>query len=355
MKTQTVASSQRKVDEILPYPPSYINRFMGLIQRLPLPYWVTYLALFILHGFINLAFDWANGWLPAFQFSSLNFIFPLLLWAPLILMTYLDSKAVQAISNFSPLLDLQSEEMQQLKYEFTTMPASGVIWSGLIWTGIYTIYNFLLYPTYEAQGYGTLRIIHTTLDGWVAFLIGYAFIYHTLRQLHLVHRTVKLVKQFNLFRLDPVYAFSALTSKTGIGYILIYTFFTLITPISQDPPILFIAGLVLTVAITLAAFTLPLWVVHQHLVQEKNRLMAEHGQRIKLTLDRLHNCVDENKLDDVVQLNSVMESLNREGNILAKIRTWPWSIETLTGFLSAIVLPIILFLIQIAIQKWLNI
>src|SRR5512141_1769162 len=142
MKIQTAASSQRKVDEILPYPPSYINRFMGLIQQLPFPYWVTYLALFILHGFINLAFDWANGWLPAFKFSSLQFIFPLLLWAPFILMTYLDSKAVQAISNFSPLLDLQSDEMQRLKYEFTTIPASGVIWSGLIWTGIYTIYNF---------------------------------------------------------------------------------------------------------------------------------------------------------------------------------------------------------------------
>ena len=83
--------------------------------------------------------------------------------------------------------------------------------------------------------------------------------------------------------------------------------------------------------------------------------MAEHGQRIKLTLDRLHNCVDENKLDDVVQLNSVMNSLNTEGNLLEKLRTWPWSTETLTGFLSAIVLPIILFLIQIAIQKWLNI
>ncbi len=355
MKIKTDDSSRRKVDEIRPYPPSYINKFMGLIQRLPIPYWLTYFVLFIFHGFINLAFDWANGWLPAFNFSSLQFIFPLLLWVPLTLMTNLDLKALQAVSTFSPLLDLQPEEIQQLKYEFTTMPASGVILSGLFWTGIYTIYVYLLYPTYVTQGYGTLRIIHTILDGWIVFLIGYAFIYHTIRQLRLVHRTVKLVKQFDLFRLDPVYAFSVLTSNTSMGYILIFTLFTLITPISYENPIIFIAGLGLTIVITLAAFALPLWVVHQRLVQEKNKLLAEHGQRIKITFDRLHHCVDENKLDEATQLNSVMNSLNIEGNLLDKIRTWPWSTETLTGFLSAIVLPMVLFLIQIAIQKWLNI
>ncbi len=354
MKIQTADSSQRKVEENLPYRPSYIDRFMVFIQQLPFPYWVTYLVLFILHGFINLAFDWANGWLSPFKFSSLQFIFPLLLWAPLTLMTYLDSKALQAVSKFSPLLDLQPEKMQQLKYEFSTMPANGVIWTGVIWTAIYAFYNYQLYPAYVAQGYSTLRIIHTILDGWLAFLIGYAFIYHTVRQLRLVHSTVKSVKQFDLFRLDPVYAFSVLTSNTGIGCILIYTFFILITPTSYETPALFIGGLGTAIMITLAAFAVPLWVVHQRLVQEKNKLIEEHDQRIKLTLDKLHHCVDENKLDEVTQLKSVIKSLNTEGSILEKIRTWPWSTETLSGFLSAIILPIILFLIQIAIQKWLN-
>ena len=111
MKIRTFDPSQRKVEEILPYPPSYINRFMGLIQQLPIPYWLTYFVLFILHGFINLGFDWANGWLPAFKFSSLKFIFPLLLWAPLALMTYLDSQALQAVSNFSKAESLRRRSL----------------------------------------------------------------------------------------------------------------------------------------------------------------------------------------------------------------------------------------------------
>ncbi len=105
---------------------------------------------------------------------------------------------------------------------------------------------------------------------------------------------------------------------------------------------------------SLAAFVLPLWIVHRRLVQEKNKLLTEHGQRVKSTLARLHHSVDENSLDDVAHINSVLEGLNTERNILEKIGTWPWRTETLTGFLSVIVLPIVLFLIQLAIQKWLN-
>ena len=33
---------------ILPYPPSFIDRFFRFIQQLPVPYWLTYLLLFSL-------------------------------------------------------------------------------------------------------------------------------------------------------------------------------------------------------------------------------------------------------------------------------------------------------------------
>ena len=59
--------------------------------------------------------------------------------------------------------------------------------------------------------------------------------------------------------------------------------------------------------------------------------------------------MDENELGDVPQLNSALDGLNTEGNILEKLRTWPWSTETLTGFLAAIVFPIILLLIRMTL------
>jgi len=267
-------------------------------------------------------------------------------------MTYLDAIALDALSKFSPLLDISPESRRRLEYEFTTMPARGVLIGSLISMGIYIFYTVLAYPIYVTLGFRSLGIVHTIIDGLIVFPIAGAFIYHTMRQLRLVHHTVKLVKQFDLFRLDPVYAFSVLTSRTGIGWIFLATFTLLISPLQVSYSIEI--GPFVGAALSLAAFVLPLWIVHQRLVQEKNNLLAEHGQRVKSALARMHRAVDENDLDDVPHLNSVLEGLNNERIILEKIRTWPWRTETLTGFLSVIVLPIILFLMQLAIQKWLN-
>ena len=47
-----------------PYPPSYLDRFMDFVQRLPVPYWLTYLLLFILESAVFHLFAW-GGWRSA--------------------------------------------------------------------------------------------------------------------------------------------------------------------------------------------------------------------------------------------------------------------------------------------------
>ena len=196
-----------------------------------------------------------------------------------------------------------------------------------------------------------LGIIHTILDGLIVFSIGSTILYHSIRQLRLVQQTVNLVKQFDLFRLDPVYAFSVLTARTSIAWIFLAALTLLMSPTQASSLEI---GPIIGIVSALAAFALPLWIVHQRLVVEKRKLLEEHQQRVKSTLARLHHSVDKNELKDVLQLNSALDGLSKEGLILEKIRTWPWSTETLASFLSAIVLPIILLLLQITIQKWLN-
>ncbi len=45
-------------------------------------------------------------------------------------------------------------------------------------------------------------------------------------------------------------------------------------------------------------------------------------------------------------LGKSIAALWRERDIIAKLPTWPWSTGTLRGFVSALLLPITLFLIQ---------
>jgi len=45
-------------------------------------------------------------------------------------------------------------------------------------------------------------------------------------------------------------------------------------------------------------------------------------------------------------LNKTLGSLLQQRDVLAKLPTWPWSPGTLRGFVTVILLPIILFLVQ---------
>lgn len=337
-----------------PYPPSFVDRLMNAVTRLPVPYWLTYLVLFLLQSFAFHVLSWVDGWLPAYTFNALLLLFPLWLWAPLAIITYLNRVSRDALSNFGVLLDYTPERMKNLEYEFTTMPPKPVILSAIFWAVMYLIFNLLAYQTvYVAIGYGQIMTVMNIIEGLITFLIGSVIYYHSLRQLRLVDRTVRMVRQFDLFRLDPVYAFSLLTSQTGMAWMLLLTLTLLMIPI-QIALIPSIIMLSFQVGLAVAAFVLPLRIVNRRLVSEKRGLLAAVDQRVRSTLERLNRSFDEDNFDRMDELNTALTSLNTEREILAKIPTWPWRAGVLSAFLSVVVLPIALFILQLLISKILD-
>lgn len=337
-----------------PYAPSFLDRFMDFVERLPAPYWVTYLVLFIAQSIIAHILAWVDGWLPAFTFSPISLLFPVWLWGPLALMTHLDLVALEALSSFGQLLDIEEEKVTRLKYEFTIMPTRSVVLSGVIWSIIYLILTYWAFNSfYKAYGIGPLLTVFIIIEGLISYSLGSALYYHSLRQLRLVNLTVKMVNKFNLFRLDPVYAFSHLTSQIGVSWMIMLSLTLLLFPIQlTNGPVL--AILALQVVLAVAAFILPLWFVNRRLVAEKRRLNAELNQRIEAALKRFHHDLDENEMSEVDLLNKTMVGLNTERGFLTSIPTWPWRAGMLTGFLSAIIMPIIIFLLQLVVKKLLG-
>ena len=212
------------------------------------------------------------------------------------------------------------------------MPARSVILSGLIWTIVYlglTLPAFKAY--YAAFGFGPALAVVVTIEGLISFATGSAIFYHSFRQLWLVNLTVKMVRQFNLFQLNPVYSFSRVTSQIGMAWIIMLSLTLLLFPI-KDANQGLLAILALQVVLAVAAFVLPLWFLNRRLVSAKRRLLAEHNQRLEATLERLHRSLDEKDTDEAAQLNSAVNALNIERNILTGIPTWPWRTNTLTIF-----------------------
>jgi len=336
------------------YPPSFVDRVMNAVERLPIPYGLTYLVLFVLQSIALHVLAWVEGWLAPYSFNPLILLFPMWLWGPLAIVTYLDSLSLEALSSFSPLLDTQPEAMRRLKYEFTTMPAGSVIISGVIWSGLYFIFTYLTFDSaYVTTGYGPFGTVVAIIEGLISFSVGSVVYYHSIRQLRLVDRTVRMVKQFDLFRLDPVYAFSVVTSRTSVSWVILLSLTLLIVPI-QIAFVPLLVTLILQVVMAVAAFTLPLRIVNHRLASEKRRLLAELDQRVKAALARLHQCLDDNALGEVEKLNAALAGLNVERDLLARIPTWPWRAGMLSGFLSIVVLPIVLFLLQLVLGRLLG-
>ena len=108
--------------------------------------------------------------------------------------------------------------------------------------------------------------------------------------------------------------------------------------------------------LALVAF-FPLRGLHARLAAEKARLQHATSSRLQATIEAIHRIVDDesgNRTDiersRVAQtrldaLSEAQSSLIQEREVIAKLSTWPWDPNTLRAVVSAVVLPIGLFLL----------
>lgn len=333
---------------------SPINRVLIAVKKLPLPYWLVYLGLFLIEAALFHLISWQDGWVPRYSLEPIDFLYPLWLWGPLLAMTYLDDVAKYSLRAFAPMLDDDPETIASLEVAFTSMPAGPVLITGLVWLLVYTLFMLATFETVlQIYQLGPLAMWWSGIMGLITFPIGGALYYHSIRQLRLVSQTLGRVKHFNLFRLEPVYAFSGLTARTGLVWLVMLTLTQVFFPLTlvSGPQIIIY---VVQALLVFAAFVLPLWNVHQRLVDEKRRLLADINQRLESKLQRLHRSLDADHLDELDGIRQAIGGLQDEREILSKIPTWPWRTETLTGFASAMLLPIVLFLIQLVLERLLT-
>jgi hypothetical protein len=350
-----------------PYPPSWIDRLNDWVNRLPTPPWLFYLCLWLL--FLILAKSgstWLDEINPRERHSWIYVPFSLYGAYFLASIHYLDTWAKTAWNGFRSTLNLDEAEQALLFYQLTTMPAR-TIWllTATTLVSVVILTRPLIMPLLEAMGLFNQPRLPTIVDlGLFYFnaLIVVIFNYHTLRQLRWVSRIHKAATRINLFHLRPLYSLSGLTARTAgillfVGYTIqqqagnhgqltsdfyvlrISMFFTLITT-------------VLFSLLAVAVFLLPLLGLHQLLVREKERLQAEANSRLQAHIHELHRRIDACQLEDADAINKHMGSLVSERDILAKLPTWPWQPGTLNLILSAVFLPIILWVLQQLLERW---
>jgi hypothetical protein len=335
------------------YAPSWVDRLTDGVRRLPGPSLFYYLGAWLVLLALELGIKWADGTYAQGTVFPFHVVLTLNAVYVVALIHYLDDMAARALRQFRPALDVSDAEFAQLRYELTTLPARPTLLAtaiGAAWIAIFLV-------VFAGNLLGEAKVFTspaaTLLDGALLFVIwgsNGALVYHTIHQLQLVSRIYTMAR-VNVFRLGPLYAFSALTARTAVGWLFItYAFIGSLPGLVNNPAVIgSVIGLTLLAVVT---FAVPLLGIHGMLEAEKHRLLDEAGAQLELSILETHGHLDEHALDHVPALKTAMEYLLAEKEMLAKLPTWPWQPGTIGGLGAALILPIVLWAIQHVLERF---
>jgi hypothetical protein len=196
----------------------------------------------------------------------------------------------------------------------------------------------------------------------IVFLTGFLL----ARQMLFVARLHRAVVRVDLQMPGPLQAMATLTARGSIVLLLLLVVGLLPLPNVSETGRLALALIILpSILVSVAAFVLPLRGMQSLLKTEKERRMAEVSRRIDATTASLHAAIDEQPDDSAARdalelaqvrydgLSKALASLLQEREFVARLPTWPWDTSTFRAVVSAVALPIALFVITNAIDRFL--
>ncbi len=354
--TQTVPSAisdDTRSEPVRPYPPSWIDRLLRRIERWPTLVPLVLVGLWVVLVSIVHVTVWREGIVPRWQLDAR--ILVINTWVPygLGFIYYLERTAADALGAFRPALDLIDGAFADLRYQFTVMPQRGVLISSAL-GALLTLASLRLFPETADPFMDTpLAAAVNTVFSMAGAGVILTVIYLSFRQLRLIRRTYAQASKLDLFRASELYAFSSLTLRMGIGWLMVIYAGALFYPaLMRNLPWAVTSGLILlSVAYT---FVTTLFYIHVRIREAKARQMEEIDRRLQASFVALHRHIDANDTGAVRSLREVMEALLVERGMVVKLPTWPWQPGTLVSFLTAVLLPLIVWAVQAVLQRLLG-
>ncbi len=334
-----------------PYAPSWLDAILAINDRSPIPPRLSFLAIAAMtiaavYGLAPLSGQ-PGGISVALTYYGL--LLPAMLW----LFEYLNQVARAALDTFRPLLGASDADVAALRYQLTVVPAGGA-WLLLVVTVPLTVAAYILFP--DAEGVVGLSAAGLALRlpyEIVTTAIGFVALYRTMRQLRLVHRIHAMTREVDLYQPAPLYAFSSFTAQAGMGLFLLLVPLALLVPSGSGPAAYAVAAVWFAslAVISVATFVLPLQGMHAQIAARKGQLEAAVGHRLTATIEAIHRAVDQGDLTVADGLNKQLASLVAERELVEKLPTWPWRPGTIGAFVTAILLPVGLWLVTRLLER----
>jgi hypothetical protein len=332
------------------YRPGVLSRSLSWIDALPGHGWWVYPLLFVaLFAWAHVVL-WSTGQIPfgsTLQTVAVSLFYPPYTLAATAL---INRSATRALDAFWPATGWADEERDVWRYRFVNSPAG----FGLAAFAIGVIVAAIAFFSASQMAIGGEA---DRLVVFVAYLpiatLGYALVMlafvHTAHQLRLVARIHRDATAVDPFDRTSVYAFSSMTAVTGLAYAASGYFTLLFNGTFQAGNVIATVVVVTVFALAIVCFILPLWGVHDRLVDEKRVLAREVEVRLSRLTEEMYRRIE---LGEFEATKAVSDALVGVGDIrkrISDIPTWPWRPQVLTGFLSALLVPVAVYVLTRAI------
>ena len=332
-----------------PFRPSWIHPLSDAIDRLPGPRLLAYAGIAVIGILLQHAQLWSTGRVEAGTIDPVNTYWGVTIAVSLWLAGFLERSARSSFERFRGALRMSDEEADRLGYELTIIPGrmSFVITIG---AAVLAVTSFIADPegTSTAGLPPVMLAVAFVIQTFVGAVLGQV-LYRLLRQVRLAREILDRHIDVDVFRPVPLHAVATLTAIPGASLTLLLASTLLIVPVTTEPGAFLVAWgpiLILPPLIAFAAFVAPLTGAHARLEAQKDHLQDATEQRIRGLLEQLDRDVDARDLAHVDEYHKALATLIVERDVLAKLPTWPWSTATLRGFVSTILLPLGLFVLQ---------
>jgi hypothetical protein len=333
------------------YRGSVIDQLQLALDRSRYGPWAFYAALAAGLTLVLHSVHWLAG---AFPFPTLRA--PVVLVASLSAISmaaahHADRIAVRALNRFNPALQASPAEYDRYLYRLTKLPPAAPLAAAIAGAGF--VYALLgPDPTFLGMLVGVPLADRLVLAlGWINTTLIMVNLFIMGRELTTVSEIHRTARNINLFDWRPIFAFSELTYTSSVLAVFLLSAFVVVFPsFTQNP----LGVLFILVSLLLAGtlFVLPLAGLHSRLEDQQNSLISEARRRIQLTLEELHHRIEAADGPGIQRMKDQLTTLTLEEDYLQKLRTWPWPPGMFLRLLGVIGLPLLLFVLQRAIQAY---
>ncbi len=334
------------------YSPSWVNHLTAWVGGRPWPSWSFYLGVWLVLVVALVAALWMEGVFAFPTVFPVQFFIPAMICLFLAMIHHLDKRSELALESLRPALTTSEEEYSQLCYQLTTLPVWPTILASVIAIGIILLLGTItgdVESSIEALASSPVTANLVTAAYWIGWWVFGTFAYHTIHQLRAINRIYTEHTRVNLFAMSPLYAFSSVTALTAVTLVIATYGWTALNPDNLADPVSIVVISLITL-LALGAFAWPLLGIHRLLLGEKAQLLDECALRMENAIAELHRRMDSGDFEGMATLNDAMASLVIEKDALEAIPTWPWQPETPRLLITALALPLGLWVIQYVLQ-----